>query len=349
MLKKNTVFVIGAGASSEFGLPVGSELAMRINKKMDVLFDDFGQRIISGDADLFFNVTRTHPSESSQYQRAAWQIRDGIVLAHSIDDFLDAHQHDQRVVEYGKAAIAKCILESERESTLFFDPTAHRLKPGTATIDFRKCGDTWLVGLMKLLVRGTLHPDRAKIFERCTFVVFNYDRCVEFFFLHALQRFYNISEQEAIEIVSKAKIFHPYGLAGELGTAITSRGMTPFGGRGVDCYEIGRTMLKTYTESVESEKIKEAVRGCEQVVFLGFAYHDQNMRLLAEDSSLAHKQYFGTARKMSRSDIAVVEHQIDSWEHREPMAAVIARPNVNIEIDSSLSAAELFYHYSKSL
>lgn len=226
------------------------------------MFDDWGTKIVSGDKDLFQNVTKAHGSELLQYQKAAWLIRDGIVLAHSIDDFLDVHQHDQRLVEYGKAAIAKCILEAERESTLFFDPNARQLAPGPPTINFMQCSDTWLVGLMKLLVRRTPHADRAKIFERCTFVIFNYDRCVEFFFLHALQRFYNVAEQEAVEIVSNARIFHPYGLAGELGAAITSRGMTPFGANRVDYYEIGKTLLKTYTESVESEKIKEAVASC---------------------------------------------------------------------------------------
>jgi len=202
---------------------------------------------------------------------------------------------------------------------------------------------------MKLLVRGTPHADRAKIFDRCTFVIFNYDRCVEFFFVHALQRFYDIAEQEAVEIVAKAKIYHPYGLAGELGGAITSGNMTPFGAMKIDYYVIGKTMLKTYTESVESEKIKEAVVACEQIVFLGFAYHDQNMRLLAQNNHLTHKRYFGTARKMSASDMAVVKHQIDSWQHRTLSEAVIMHAHANINIDSSLTAAELFYHYSKSL
>ena len=104
------MFVVGAGASKEFGLPVGAELAMKISEKLNVLFDDFGTKIFSGDRDLFYNVTRTHSQEMSLYQKAAWLIRDGIILAHSIDDFLDVHQHNERVVNYGKAAIAKCIL-----------------------------------------------------------------------------------------------------------------------------------------------------------------------------------------------------------------------------------------------
>ena len=345
MLKQQTVFVVGAGASKEFGLPVGSELAIKISEKLDVLFDDFGTKIESGDKDLFYNVTKNHTQEGLQYQKAAWLIRDGIILAHSIDDFLDVHHHDERVVGYGKAAIAKCVLEAERASKLFFDPNAQRLKPGTPTIDFRGCADTWLVGLMRLLVRGTPHADRAKIFDRCTFIIFNYDRCVQHFFVNALQRFYSIDEREAVEIVNAANIYHPYGLVGQLGNAITTGGIAPFGTVRADYYNLGKTMLKTYTESVESKEIRAAVMSAEQVVFLGFAFHDQNMKLLSDDLSLDIKKYIGTAFGMSESDVKVVDEQISGWANT-PIDIVLHR---NIDIRNNLKAADVFNFYSKSL
>ena len=348
MLKNKTVFVVGAGASKEFKLPVGTELAIKISEKLDIVFDRFGREVISGDGDLFRDVTRLHHQELPQYQKAAWLIRDGIILAHSIDDFLDVHQHDERVVNYGKAAIAKCILEAEAKSLLFFDRYAQQLKPGPPTINFRDCADTWLVGLMRLLGRGIPHAERAKIFDRCTFVIFNYDRCVEHFFAHALQRFYSISEEEAVGIVASAKIYHPYGLVGELGDAITAGGMAPFGASRADCCSIGKTMLKTYTESVESKQIKDAVAVCEQIVFLGFAYHDQNMRLLADNDSLNRKNFIGTALDMSASDIGVIKRQIDDWQDHLPSAKIMPS-YAHIDIDSSLKAAGVFYHYSKSL
>jgi len=346
MLKRNTVFVVGAGASKEFGLPAGNELAIRISEKLNVLFNEFGTNIISGDKELFYGVTRSHGQELSQYQKAAWLIRDGIILAHSIDDFLDVHQLNQRVVEYGKAAIAKCILEAERNSKLFFDRSAHE-QPGPPTINFRNCADTWLVGLMRLLVRGTPHAQRAQIFDRCTFVVFNYDRCIEHFFSEALHRSYDINSHEAADIVARAKIYHPYGLAGDLGDALTTRATVPFGANQVNWYDLGKTMLKTYTESVDSVQIKNAVQQAETIMFLGFAYHDQNMRLLANDKSLNKKTFIGTAFKMSDSDISVVKSQIDKWQDRAPS---IRPPDyIHININGDLTASAVFDHYSKSL
>jgi hypothetical protein len=102
LLKKKTVFVIGAGASYEYGLPVGEDLALNISEKLDVKFDDWGDKITTGDARLFHNVA--HNQNYLEYQKTAWLIRDGIILANSIDDFLHIHRGNAHVVRYGTAA-----------------------------------------------------------------------------------------------------------------------------------------------------------------------------------------------------------------------------------------------------
>jgi hypothetical protein len=57
MFKRKTLFIVGAGASAEFGLPVGSGLAAKIAHMMDVRFE-FGYRPIGeGDMDLYEQLT----------------------------------------------------------------------------------------------------------------------------------------------------------------------------------------------------------------------------------------------------------------------------------------------------
>ncbi|MGE0285931.1 MAG: hypothetical protein AB7I42_07030 [Bradyrhizobium sp.] len=347
MLRNKIAFVVGAGASAEFGLPVGSELARRISEKLNVIFNDRGNEIVSGDRDLFNNVARSEgPNPNhAEWQKAAWLIRDGIVLAHSIDDFLDAHQHDARVVAYGKAAIASCILDAERQSTLYFDPHARQLIRGRPpTIDMNECADSWLAGLMRLLVRGLSHADRAKIFDQCSFIVFNYDRCVEHFFLHALQRFYNISAGEAAEIVRRMRIYHPYGVAGQLASVWHAAQTATFGAERADCHAIGGAVLKTYTETVDAAEIREAVGDAEKLVFLGFAFHDQNMEVLAKPRSMKLKKTIGTAYNMSEADRRIVTSQIGRW-------AEIDGPSMRnqVSLHDKLKAADIFNFYSKSL
>jgi len=335
MLRQKTVFVIGAGASSEFDLPVGTKLAQQISEKLDIRFDNW-KNTATGDLDLFEAVRRNANGDAGQFQQSGWLIRDGIVLASSIDDFLDVHRHDEKVVRMGKMAIAKCIVEAERSSKLHYT-----LKHTNDTIDFAACTDTWLVKLMRLLARGVSYDDRAKIFDKCAFVVFNYDRCIEHFFGHALSRFYKIGIEEANEIVAKANIFHPYGTPGPL---VSASQRVPFGATQVDWYNLG-SAIRTYTELVDAAEIKQAVVAAKQIVFLGFAYHDQNMALLADQESLTAKTIFGTAYERSDSDVSAITQQIMGWvslAYHAPMAR-------NIHIHPALTASKTFDFFSKSL
>jgi hypothetical protein len=116
MLKSKTVFIIGAGASSEVGLPLGKNLALMIAGKMAVQWD--GANLIDGDGRLVSQVASANDRES--YLDAARQLRRGLPASDSIDEYLDVHRKHAAVVLLGKAAAVKCIVEAERRSNLFF-------------------------------------------------------------------------------------------------------------------------------------------------------------------------------------------------------------------------------------
>jgi hypothetical protein len=126
MFHRKTLFIIGAGASRELGLPIGAKLAELIQEKMDIRFEAGYRPVGSGDLDLYNNITQERRVEGRELQHAAWLIRDGIGLTRSIDDFIDTHRDNQFIVRYGKAAIVRTILESERESKLYFKPVEAR-------------------------------------------------------------------------------------------------------------------------------------------------------------------------------------------------------------------------------
>jgi hypothetical protein len=335
LLKQNTVFVVGAGASKEFGLPVGTELAIAISDKLNIRYDDFGAKIVSGDQELFHNVARGRDARATQ--QAAWLIRDGIILANSIDDFLHVHRHDEEVVRYGKAAIVKCILEAERSSKLHYDPS----QPG-ASINFRSCADTWLVKLMRRLGSQLPHSDRAKLFDKCAFVVFNYDRCIEHFFINALQRFYRIGLDEAQQIVVSANIYHAYGSTGQIAAVSPS---VPFGANRIDYCGIGASSIKTYTETVESDHIQNLIFGAQQIVFLGMAYHDQNLQLLAKPETLQIKSIIGTAYGRSASDVHDISNEIAAWAQPKYRDTLLK----HIQLWNNCPATQIFDDYSRTL
>src|SRR5262249_9458227 len=266
MFKRPTLFVLGAGASAEVGLPLGSELAAIISKKMDIRFDDFGMKHVgSGDAELFAQVLYRHRQEANAYQRAAWLIRDGISLARSIDDFLDLHCSNAYVNRYGKAVIARAILEAERQSKLYFD--------AGLTLNPNEVAHTWLVKFMHMLSPGIPKENVRRIFENISFIVFNYDRCLEHPLANALPKLYSIREEEAREIVRGLNILHPYGVVGD----------APFGSNRADYFALADA-IKTYTEQIDAAettaKLVAEVERAECIVFLGFAFHSQNIQML---------------------------------------------------------------------
>jgi hypothetical protein len=335
MFHRKTLFIAGAGASAEVDLPLGGGLAALIEKKMDVRFERFNQPVGTGDFDLFNRLTNSMRQEVTEYQNAAWLIRDGIALARSIDDFLDMHRDNPFVVQYGKVAIVKSVLEAEHQSI-----SGHKDINGIPTYSNARFAGTWYTKLIQMLGPGIPRGNVGSIFDKISFVVFNYDRCVEFFLQNALQKLYGIEEAQAEKTLARLTIIHPYGLIDR---------SIPFGSTRANYVELAED-IKTYTEQINDPQIKKDIQKeieqADSIVFLGFAYHDQNMALLEPPTQLpASKRIFGTAFGMSDSDVEASSRQIDGWftgghaeHHRHGM----------IQIENKLKSAALFDHYAKS-
>jgi hypothetical protein len=67
VFNSQTVFVLGAGASYEAGLPIGAGLVDLISSKLDIEFDDLGIKNRSGDLALFRSLISAYsnPPERS--------------------------------------------------------------------------------------------------------------------------------------------------------------------------------------------------------------------------------------------------------------------------------------------
>jgi hypothetical protein len=90
------------------------------------------------------------------------------------------------------------------------------------------------------------------------------------------------------------------------------------------------------------------VSSAKSLIFLGFAFHEQNMRLVKPKRKVKEKKVFGTAFGMSASDVDVVHSEINEFFSREPSAAMIDIP-VHIDIIRGLTCSDLFDEFAKSL
>src|ERR1700722_19142708 len=104
MFKRDTLFIIGAGASQEVGFPLGTELAKLIGSRLvRGVTDD--RRAVYADPEFFDQIHRTFPKNINELYAAAQRITEGIQLTNSIDDFLNVHSADDLIKPVGKAAI----------------------------------------------------------------------------------------------------------------------------------------------------------------------------------------------------------------------------------------------------
>lgn len=298
MFTSKTVFILGAGASHEVGFPLGSALREIISEKLDFQFDYSERPSGKGDSRIYAILNDKYRGQ--QIIQSCLHIRDGIILSDSIDDFIDANRHDSRIAICGKLAIASSILEAERKSKVFVDQ-------GNIynTIDFKAIQSTWYLKFYSLLTKQLAKSDIDKVFENVIVVNFNYDRSLEHFLKHAFCKHYNISAQEVTQLIDKLIIFRPYGSVGKY---------IEFGSNNFPRHDELISSLKTYTEQVEDREglnqVKQAIQDAEVLVFLGMAYHPNNMNLLQTSCEKINKKIYATRVGISDEDLPVIRRRI---------------------------------------
>ena len=104
--------------------------------------------------------------------------------------------------------------------------------------------------------------------------------------------------------------------------------------------------FKTYSERIEDMGAITALHrhliDAEIIVFLGFAFHDENMELMKSSAPNRLKRVFATARGISDSDREVIRDQIsDVFGKKED--------GIPIELRQNLNCHQIFDEYSRTL
>jgi len=348
MSNKKTLYIVGSGASKEAGLPTGYELKEKIANLLNIIFKD-GYTQSGGDRQIC-EAIRIHVKQSeinkrdiNPYLHAAWRIRDAMPQAISIDNFIDTHNDDKKIELCGKLAIVLSILDAERSSKLYIDPSNIYNR-----LNFSAIEETWYSNFMKLLSENCTKHNLSKRLNSIALIVFNYDRCIEHFLYHSLQNYYGLKADEADKLVNDIEIYHPYGVVG----ALPWQGGHSVGfGAKLQPKELlnSADKIKTFTEGTDPQSseilaIRKNVINTDRVVFLGFAYHKLNMKLLMPDGPLLKSSNarfcFGTAKGISNKDCGIIKCEIKS-DYKLSMNAC--------EIRNELDCYHLFKEYWRSL
>ena len=345
MFEKKTTIVVGAGASAECLLPTGLGLKQRITQLLDIRFDHGTQ--IAGDHTICDALRLAVKKDDSSardinpYLHAAWRIVRAIPQAISIDNYIDAHQGDSKLELCGKLAIVRSILDAERNSLLYFSRANGEDAPKFAALQ-----ETWFNAFLQLLTENCGKKGLPDRLSSIAIINFNYDRCIEQFLFYALQNYYDIPADEAAGLVKQIEIFHPYGMVGALpffGEIPSEFGMTPSAPQLLDL----AGQIKTFTEGTDPAAsdiiaIRNRMMGSQMIVWLGFAFHRQNLALLRPETGHPNPKevrYFGSAFGISGSDCSVIQREL---------AALAGADRDHIEL-AVMSCSDLFRNYRRSL
>lgn len=252
MIKKQTVFVLGAGASCEYGLPIGTEL------KRDIV-----------------NTLKSPPEGLHKglppYLRISQELAEKLSkcgLA-SIDAFLETRIKFPKDIEFGKKCICKIIAERERSGV-------------------RNLGNGWYAALWQKMFAGT--EGDLNIFKKnkVSFITFNYDRSLEAFLEQAMLATFGDSK-EMYDVLRGIPIIHIYGQIARLPWQQPLAAAIPKLNYGADT-DWNFAEFATAGIQVMHEKrnggnnfdiAKDWLSKAYKVCFLGFGYHRDNLQRLS--------------------------------------------------------------------
>lgn len=289
MINTRTVFIVGAGASCPFGFPSGQSLLDELTTTAAFPLDD----VLEGEREY---VHREMDDFKKRLRRSG---------ANSVDDFLQNHQ---KAAKFGKKLIASCLIKREicNKLTCF-------------------CEGHWLRRLWQTIkAPPTIFPA-----NKCGFIVYNYDRCVEHYLTVAMAETYGISHTKAWESVSQIPIIHPHGLLAPYQPEDPSITFN-FKARNFDaahsCHSVNlaanhiRLFWEPISHSDQTDAsgmpnvqstMKTLLTNANRVIFLGFGFLKSNTEHLFPMLP-ANCAYSGTCFRMPKVDVNAVGQKIQA-------------------------------------
>lgn len=342
---KILTIVVGAGASKEVNMPLGSELKKQISDLLDLKYDGYtqysGDNIIGRSLGLLGTDKLGSKANINLLVQASRHIRDAMPLAISIDNFIDAHKGNLNIENAGKLAIVRSILQAEAKSSLTIAAGNHHNK-----MNFEKSQETWLNSFFQIITENCTFDALPKRLKKIGIICFNYDRCIEHYLFHSLKNYYGVNDEEAKEMLLNLDIYHPYGSVGNLPWMETDFSV----GFGEEpspqlLIELAKR-IRTFTEEIAQEdisKIQQLLYSAKRVAFLGFAFHSLNLRLLYQKPDQTKNKIC----HVYATGIGISEH--DALTLKDELTLMAGYNRDYIKISRDTPCAKLFAEYRRTL
>lgn len=266
MIEKNTVLILGAGASSPFGFPLGRELA---NQIADSLFEPTETEL----GQLLLDWCPLFPSR---------HLKDFAARLHdshrdSVDVFLE---HNSIFLDVGRISIAATLIRFEEPDAL-------------------QDGD-WYRNLFNAMQTPFADVEKNKL----GVITYNYDRSLEYYLCDKLRYAYGKDIAECRSKMSSIPIVHLHGKMGNFLETSDSGNYRNYNQRvNFGTVIMSARNIKIIHESIGHEpqfvEAQRLIKDAEVVCFLGFGFDEKNIeRLLKPSGILNGKKVFCSAFKL---------------------------------------------------
>jgi len=292
MIDTPTLFILGAGASKPYGYPTGAELRNNIIKSFELHFN-----LLSDIKPP--NMPRNSEIARRQIPKFIEHFNGSSIV--SIDKYLALNPTDSYI---GKISITLSILKSERESCF--------------REDIKNTNEDWYSLLFNRMTSSLNKPDDYKHFceNKVAFITFNYDRSLEYFlydsFYHSFfDKRHDIEKN--VEGCVPFPIIHVYGSVAHISQADWFQHNCNYYGDfnyfvSVEKMSKGiRVIGEERSDNKIKEQIKELLKNCKRIFFLGFGYAQENLDAIDLIHNIHDKtRVYGTARGMTDKEISVI-------------------------------------------
>ena len=301
--KEKTVFILGAGASYNYGFPLGNELRYDILSKYPGALNAI-QRLMG---------ERTNFLSQSQHFLNRFKLSSD----KSIDLFLSKFPDYELA---GKVAIIYNILQAENTS-VFREDLINRKKMN------KQINDDWLLDLYSALTKdlNTVQSIEDLNFDHVSFVSFNYDRSLEYFLSTSFSNGINFTKigGNTKLIMDRIKIEHVYGKVADLPidhNDIKVNGLS-YRNFNVDVNPISDWIdnIRVIYDRHEADmnKIHKLISEASKIYFLGFGYDVTNLKLIGVPEILSQDQtIYGTAVGSYPEEIDAIKKLIRSPNYK---------------------------------